>query len=173
MSGLRRRSSAGTGPNVERIPGGHYTAIPMKTEDGSDRLMRPFGDLIPFHQALQVAFDLAAQVEGTEALSPDLAVGRVVAAPVLAPVDVPPSDRAAMDGYAARVADLSNAGPEGRVGLHCTGRVLAGEMPAVAVVEGTCVEIATGAPLPDGADAVIPVEATRCREDLIEFSDRV
>jgi len=133
--------------------------------------MRPFGELIPFHRALQVAVDLAAPVDGTELLPPNSASTRVIAAPVLAPVDVPPSDRAAMDGYAARSGDLSSIPSGSRVELRCIERVLAGEMPRAAVVEGTCVEIATGAPLPQGADAVIPVEETSTREDWVEFSE--
>ncbi len=143
----------------------------MKTEDGPEKLMRPFGELVPFHQALQLALDLAARVNGTEVLATDSAAGRVVSAPVLAPVDVPPSDRAAMDGYAARAADLSTVRPENHVALRCIGRVFAGDLPDAAVVQGTCVEVATGAPLPEGADVVIPVEATSSREDWIEFSE--
>lgn len=142
----------------------------MKTGGGSSRSMRPFGELIPFDQALQLALDLAAAVGDTESLPSGLASGRVVAAPLLAPVDIPPSDRAAMDGYAARAVDLSTVGPESPVGLRCVERVLAGEMPRTAIVEGTCVEIATGALLPEGADAVIPVEETVLREDVVEFS---
>lgn len=142
----------------------------MKTGGGSSRSMRPFGELIPFDQALQLALDLAAAVGDTELLPSGLASGRVVAAPLHAPVDIPPSDRAAMDGYAARAVDLSTVGPESPVGLRCVERVLAGEMPRTAIVEGTCVEIATGALLPEGADAVIPVEETALREDVVEFS---
>jgi len=169
VRGLDQSPSAGRGRNVERIPGGHYTATSMKTGDGSARLMRPFGELIPFRQALQLTFDLAAPVEGTELLPPELAAGRVVAAPVLAPVDVPPSDRAAMDGYAVRATDLASVEPGNRTELRSIESVFAGDLPRATVVEGTCVEIATGAPLPAGADAVVPVEQTSPTADGIEF----
>jgi len=132
--------------------------------------MRPFGELTEFHEAIQTALDLADGLDGTEMMSPSMALERVLATPVVAPFDVPPSDRAGMDGYAARTRDLARAGPGCQVELRCLERVFAGEMPRKVVQEGTCVEIATGAPMPQGADAVIPVEDTESREDLVEFS---
>jgi molybdopterin molybdotransferase len=80
------------------------------------------------------------------------AVGRVLAEPsVVAPIDVPPFANSAMDGFAVRAADLP-----GR--LRVTGEVAAGAGQLPAVEAGTAVRISTGAPMPAGADAVVPIE---------------
>lgn len=82
------------------------------------------------------------------------ALGRVLASPVVSPVDVPPWDCSAMDGYAVRAADTSDDG----VSLRVLEVVHAGEVPTQPLVEGTTTGVMTGAPLPEGADAVVVVE---------------
>jgi molybdenum cofactor synthesis domain-containing protein len=84
------------------------------------------------------------------------ALGRRLAEPVRADRDLPPFDRATMDGYAVRSADLA-AGP---ALLPVTGLVAAGTWPGTGPGPGEVWEIYTGAPLPPGADAVVPVEET-------------
>ncbi|WP_369370707.1 gephyrin-like molybdotransferase Glp [Promicromonospora sp. Populi] len=86
------------------------------------------------------------------------ALGSILAEDLYASVSVPPFDSAAMDGYAVRLADLPPDG--GQVTLHVTGDVAAGPGDTTAVEPGQAVRIMTGAPLPPGADAVIPVEHT-------------
>lgn len=76
-------------------------------------------------------------------------------APIIADRDQPPFDRAEMDGYAVRAADIRSA-----VRLRVIAETPAGAAPGPAVRSGECVRIATGAPLPPGADAVIPHEKT-------------
>jgi molybdopterin molybdotransferase len=88
------------------------------------------------------------------------AVGRVVAEPVLATTALPPWDNSAMDGYAVRAADVAAATDDAPVRLEVTGEVRAGMAPDVEVQRGTAVRIATGAPVPARADAVVPVELT-------------
>jgi molybdopterin molybdotransferase len=89
------------------------------------------------------------------------ALGRVIAAPVESTTDLPPWDNSAMDGYAIRAADVAGATETAPVLLPVDGDVAAGGDPEpVAVRRGTAVRIATGARLPDGADAVVPVELT-------------
>ena len=95
-----------------------------------------------------------------EAVSPVAAVSRVVAEAVVAMTSLPPWDNAAMDGYAVRSADLSGASNERPVRLMVIGEVRAGSEPDVEVRPQCAVRIATGAPLPAGADAVVPVEET-------------
>jgi molybdopterin molybdotransferase len=80
---------------------------------------------------------------------------------VHAPRDVPAFARSAMDGYAVRARDTQGASRTHPVALRLLGRVYAGETPDLAVDTGTCVEIATGAPIPEGADAVVIVEDTQ------------
>lgn len=86
--------------------------------------------------------------------------GRVVADDVTAPVDVPPFDRAAMDGYAVVAADTFGASQAAPKSLACVDRVFTGQLPARGISAGECIEVATGAPMPDGADAVVMVEET-------------
>jgi molybdenum cofactor synthesis domain-containing protein len=95
-----------------------------------------------------------------EPVAPERALGRYVAAPAMARTDLPPWDNSAMDGYAVRALDTATASESSPVVLRVTGEVRAGETPAIAVEPGTALRIATGAPIPPGADAVVPVELT-------------
>ncbi len=84
----------------------------------------------------------------------------VAAAPATARVTLPPWDNSAMDGYALRSADVALAGEGSPVRLVVVGEAAAGRDATASVAPGTAVRIATGAPLPPGADAVVPVELT-------------
>ena len=86
--------------------------------------------------------------------------GCVLAEDVYAPAALPPFDNSAMDGYAVQAADLSGAGADGPVALSVVGDVMAGSWQSLAVSSGSCLRIMTGAPMPAGADAVVPVEWT-------------
>lgn len=88
------------------------------------------------------------------------ALGCVLAAPAAATVDVPPFANSAMDGYAVRAADVTQAPST----LEVVGRVLAGSALEKAVGPGQAARIMTGAPVPDGADAVCMVERTHPAE---------
>jgi molybdenum cofactor synthesis domain-containing protein len=88
-------------------------------------------------------------------------LGKILAEEVRARVDFPPFDRAAMDGYAVRAEDTFEADEQRPVILRALGLVRAGEKPRRAVHRGTCVRIETGAPMPKGSNAVVPVEFTR------------
>ncbi len=86
--------------------------------------------------------------------------GRVIAERVTSPIALPPWDNSAMDGYAICVADVAAATEDAPVRLEVTGEVRAGQAPGVEVRRGSAVRIATGAPIPSKADAVVPVEQT-------------
>ena len=88
------------------------------------------------------------------------AVGRVAAEPVRSPISLPPWDNSAMDGYAIRADDVAAAAEDTPVRLEVVGEVRAGQAPDTEVRRATAIRIATGAPVPPGADAVVPVEAT-------------
>lgn len=88
------------------------------------------------------------------------ALGRVLAQPVVAQDSLPPFANSSMDGYAFKAADLAGASQENPVTLQVVGDIAAGAMSTVTVTPGTAVRIMTGAPLPSGADAVVPVEDT-------------
>lgn len=87
----------------------------------------------------------------------DGALGRVLAENVAADHDLPPFDRAAMDGYAVRAADAASA----PVVLEVIGQVRAGQSFDLRLAPGQAVQVMTGAPVPAGATAVVPVEKTR------------
>jgi molybdopterin molybdotransferase len=95
-----------------------------------------------------------------EALPVVAARGRVLAEPVIATTDLPPWDNSAMDGYAIQAADVAGADEAAPVRLEVVGESVAGRAPVASVEPGTAVRIATGAPLPAGADAVVQVELT-------------
>lgn len=116
--------------------------------------MRPFTSTMPFEEALKIALDATTPIRTTERVAIADADGRVAAEDVVSSLDVPPFDRSAMDGYAVRSADCS--APSAM--LRVMGRVFTGEIFPGEVGPGECVEIATGAPLPSGCDAVVMVE---------------
>jgi molybdopterin molybdotransferase len=104
----------------------------------------------------------------TVPLGPE-ALGRVLAETVISDLDMPPYDKAVMDGYAVRAADL----PDGRGTLTVIEEVTAGHTPTRPVGPGQATRIMTGAPLPAGADAVIVVERTRMLDDQrVDIEDR-
>jgi molybdopterin molybdotransferase len=88
------------------------------------------------------------------------ALGAVLTDDVTALHPLPSFDNSAMDGYAVRCADVSKASPEHPVVLAVTGEVAAGDTRRHDLAPGTALKIMTGAPLPAGADAVVPVEQT-------------
>lgn len=110
----------------------------------------------------------AKPIERTEIVPLTECVNRVLAKDVFASFDVPPFDRAAMDGYAVRAEDISKASSENPVTLQVVGRIFAGEEPThFEVKPGTCVEVSTGAPIPVNADCVVPFEDTQRSGDLV------
>jgi molybdopterin molybdotransferase len=94
--------------------------------------------------------------------------GRVLARPLVAREEVPPFDNSAMDGFAVRAADTAGASGEEPVALRLVGESRAG-VPAPAEVDaGQAVAISTGAVLPGGADAIVPLEDARARDGVVE-----
>lgn len=95
------------------------------------------------------------------------ALGRALAVAVIpAPIDVPPFANAAMDGFAVRAADLP-----GR--LRVTGEVAAGSAEWPSVESGAAIRISTGAPLPPGADTVVPLERATENDEFIDVTDHI
>jgi molybdopterin molybdotransferase len=88
---------------------------------------------------------------------PDRYRSRTLAVGVVSPVSLPPFDNSQMDGYAVRSIDLGAASAGSPVHLGIAGRIAAGD-PGFALQPGTAVPIMTGAPIPAGADAVVPIE---------------
>ncbi len=96
----------------------------------------------------------------TESVSMLDALDRVLAENIVARMDVPPFNNSAMDGYAVRAEDVANASSDRAVTLRVIGDVAAGYTATRSVERGTAMRIMTGAPLPQGADAVVRFEET-------------
>ena len=122
--------------------------------------MRPFAGTLPFDAAYRLVIEAGRPMTRIERIPVETADGRVLAGAIVADQDVPAFDRAAMDGYAVIAADTATASADAPVALRHVGRVFTGETSDTFVVSGTCIEVATGAPLPPGADAVVMVEHT-------------
>ena len=102
---------------------------------------------------------------GTEAIPLTACVNRVLGVDIIAADDLPLFDNSSMDGFAIRAADTSNAAPASRVTLRVVADIPAGSTPRISLAPGQAARIMTGAQIPGGADAVIPVEDT-------DFNDR-
>jgi len=98
---------------------------------------------------------------GIEQVSLAQCLGRVLAETLRAPIDVPPFDRSAVDGFAVRSNDVASATEGKPVPLVLNGETIAcGHQPALEVMAATATPIATGGPIPRGADAVVMIEQT-------------
>lgn len=122
--------------------------------------MRPFGDVISIDAARAILDATGFPIERTETVSLTDALGRVLAGDVRAKDDVPPFSRAGMDGFAVQARDTQGASRANPRTLAKVATLYTGQVSAVPVRAGECIEISTGAPLPDGADAVVMVEET-------------
>ena len=115
-------------------------------------------DSLSVEKAQELILALLAPVGGVERLSVRAALGRVLAADVVSPIDVPAHDNSAMDGYAIRIDDLAAAG---ETRLRIAGSAYAGRAFAGSLAPGVCVRIMTGAIVPAGADTVVIQEVVR------------
>lgn len=124
--------------------------------------------MISVHQALEIVLE-QVQPLGVERVALDQALGRVLAEEVRADLDLPPFDRARMDGYALRSEDAAAVPAT----LRVIGEVAAGTEFTQPVKAGEAVKIFTGAPMPPGADAVQKVEVTEAFEERVIIKEPV
>jgi molybdopterin molybdotransferase len=115
------------------------------------------GHLMPVDEAIATLLAQAPPPPGTQVIDLEHALGRVVAEELFSPLDLPGFDNSAMDGYALRAEDVPAEGGY----LMLAGRIAAGQHSTAKVLAGQAVRIFTGAPVPAGADTVVPQE--RCR----------
>lgn len=118
----------------------------------------PFKKLVSLSDALRIVLENAYPLERTEDVGLSAAAGRVLARNVVSPMDVPPFDRSAMDGYAVMSEDAAGAGELNPAVLKVTGELFAGDDRLARIGKGEACRVATGAPLPEGADSVIMAE---------------
>ncbi len=109
--------------------------------------------MITYDSALKAVLDSVRPLD-TERIELDQSIGRVLAEPIAADMDMPPFDKSAMDGFACRRQDLEQE-------LCIVETIPAGRMPSKPIGPGECARIMTGAPVPVGADTVVMVEHTR------------
>jgi molybdenum cofactor synthesis domain-containing protein len=121
---------------------------------------RPFQSTIALDEAFAIIDRAVAPIDRIERIPIHQANGRVLARDVTSAADVPPFSRAGMDGYAVRAEDTAGATRATPRRLRCIEQVFTGQVPVQSVTAGECVEVATGAPMPPGADAVVMVEET-------------
>jgi len=122
------------------------------------------GPLLPLPDMERLIGERVSPVEGGERVGLHAARGRVTAVDVKAPVDLPPFDNSAVDGYAVRHANLK---PDGDTRLTIAGRLTAGARADLALKPGQAIRIFTGAAMPAGADTVF------MQEDVTVEGDRV
>ena len=112
-------------------------------------------DALPVRDAQQIIRDFVSPLRATEQVALRAALGRVLAADITSPIDVPAHDNSAMDGYALRGADLS---PDTELRLRVIDTVYAGRTSGAVPGPGECVRIMTGGVMPAGCDSVVPQE---------------
>ncbi len=124
--------------------------------------------MISADEALQIVLDNVAPL-GVERVAIVDALGRMLAEEIHSSRDIPGFDNSAMDGYAVRAADIAKASESNPVKLKVVETIGAGQMPTRAVKAGEAVRTMTGAPIAEGADAIIQVERTRGGGDSVEI----
>jgi molybdenum cofactor synthesis domain-containing protein len=110
---------------------------------------------------------------GVEETSLLEAYNRVLAEDIVAALDVPPFHRSTVDGYAVKAEDTFGAEENNPISLKVCGTVNVGEPPKTKVTQGTAAEIVTGAPIPEGADAVVMFEDTVRKDYEVNLFDAV
>ena len=120
----------------------HVDEDMLGVEEAFERIMASFSSLEPVEKPLLDT------------------LGQVLAEEVLSPLDLPPLANSGMDGYAVRNQDIQGASPDSPKSLDVIGIVAAGQVSTQTVAPGTTIRIMTGAPIPAGADTVVPFEET-------------
>lgn len=127
--------------------------------------------MIGFEDAKRIVFEEASKKKlGTESVPLNMIEGRVCANEIKSPLDIQPFDNAAMDGYAVCLNDILKASPESPVTLPVAGVIAAGDpVPEYSLAQQSCIQIMTGAPVPSGAQAVVPIEHIKQSNAGISF----
>ncbi len=131
-----------------------------------------FKKLTPVEEALATYLAYLHPTSPEETALSD-ARGRVLAEDVTSPMDIPPFHRAAFDGYAVRSSDTFGASASNPAVLKIVGKLRPGDEIELSIGEGEAVEIATGAYLPEGADAIVPLEFSKRSGDHVEIIKQV
>jgi molybdenum cofactor synthesis domain-containing protein len=131
--------------------------------------MTPFKLLTSYAEALNIIQKTLKPVERTETIPIQIAHDRLLAIDLLAKISVPPFRRAAMDGYAVKAEDTFNASTSEPKPLQLVEVIHAGESTDRLLKAKECVQVATGSPLPKNADAVVMVEYTSYKDNVVNI----
>ncbi len=134
---------------------------------------RPGRQLVGVEQARAILRVHGEPVTRVETVALDLADQRVLAQTLVASHDVPQFARSMMDGFAVRAVDTVGATRDQPKTLHLVERIYSGRAPIDSVTPGTCAGVATGAPMPAGADAVVMVEHTATSGETVSVFHEV
>jgi putative molybdopterin biosynthesis protein len=133
-----------------------------------------FRKLISVDEAKKIlAQNFNAKPVGKEFVLLSEAYNRVLATDVISPLDIPPFNRSTVDGFATKAADTFGAEENRPIALKLIGMVNIGEAPRIKVEKGTVAEIVTGAPIPEGADAVVMAEYTVRKDKTVLVNQSV
>jgi molybdopterin molybdotransferase len=122
------------------------------------------GPLMPIEEMERLIVERVQPITGKETVAVREAEGRVLAADVIAPIDLPPFDNSAVDGYAVRHRDLK---PDAETRFAVSARIFAGQRPAREIAAGEAVRIFTGAAMPAGADTVFMQEDVKADSEAV------
>jgi len=124
--------------------------------------------MIPMNEAVQIVMDSVSQLKPTTVPLLE-SLGHTLAKDVVSDINMPPFEKAMMDGYAVVGADVAEASKGSPVTLKVIEEIQAGTIPTRTVSSGTATRIMTGAPMPDGADTVVMVEDTESEGDSVRI----
>jgi putative molybdopterin biosynthesis protein len=137
-------------------------------------LVKMFRKLLTLDEAQQIIRKYAPRKPlGVDEIRLLEAYNRVLAEGVVSTLDIPPFNRSTVDGFAARAEDTFGAEENRSIKLRICGTVSAGELPKITVNRGSVAEIVTGAPMPEGADAVVMLEDTKREANDLHVYDAV
>lgn len=128
--------------------------------------------MLRIEDALNTMLDYAPLLAAEPVALAD-SIGRVLRCDAISDTDLPPFNRARMDGYAVKAADTTNATAQHPARLRSVGEIAAGQIFDHPIQSGEAVRIMTGAPVPEGADAVQKIEVIRVNGDVVEIEESV
>ncbi|GAG85329.1 unnamed protein product, partial [marine sediment metagenome] len=127
-----------------------------------------FSRLTPLEDALEKLFS-RIKLNPMEEIEINELLNRILAIEIVSEMDIPPFDRSAMDGYAIKAEDSFKASPRNPKMIRLVGTIEIGESSTFKLNKDEGIRISTGAPIPEGADAVVKIEDTEIENDIINI----
>jgi molybdenum cofactor synthesis domain-containing protein len=127
-----------------------------------------FSKLTSLEAAIDILFS-KIKINSSEEVEIGNVLNRILALDVISKIDIPPFDRSAMDGYAIKAEDSFGASPKNPKKIRLIGKIEIGETAKLKINKNEAIRISTGAPIPEGSDAVIKIEDTEIENDIINL----